>query len=167
MNWDTVKYSKGWKQPELTKRECVAKSKKAKKKLTGPQKAALIRGDVLPASVLKGKKIPRSVKAAFMKASVEKARKADEGNPYDPRVYMPRKGDSFLYRETPGSVHSAIDQLMADAAAVNQKEAAAARERKENKRHQEPRPNAYGDTPDRVVKSVSLMNVGPGIYGRA
>lgn len=142
----------------------MSKSKKNKKKLTGPQKAALIRGDTLPASVLKGKKVPKSVKASFMRAAMVKAEKAS--HPYDPRVYMARKGDSFPYRETPGSVHSAIDQLMAEASQVNQREAAEARRQREEKIYQEPRPNAFGDMPEQAPEGVALMNVGPGLYGR-
>jgi hypothetical protein len=107
----------------------VTKARKTKKnrKLSKPVRAALERGDIVPESALRGKKVPKSVRAAFMKASMEKA--ADKRSPYDhrlydPRLHMLRKGDSFPGRETPGSVHTAIDQLMAETVMVLKAEAA-------------------------------------------
>jgi hypothetical protein len=134
----------------------VAKKNKKNKKLPSPVRAALERGDIVPESALKGKKVPRRVKNAFMKAAMEKA----AAPPLIDPVYMARKGDFYPYRTTPGSVHTAIDALMAEAAAVNRREAAQAREREEKIR-QEAQPNWYGD--HSVVRSAPLVNVNRGV----
>lgn len=87
----------------MRERLCVAKAKKNKKnkKLSRPVRAALERGDIVPESALRGRKVPKSVKTAFMRASVQKMQAAEKAAaPVNP-VYMVRKGDASWFPACP------------------------------------------------------------------